>query len=102
MLPAGQIASFTLSLLASLARMLCMRGGTMIPAIGIYEARNKLSELLDRVETGETIAITRHGEQVAPADAGAFPTTHRPTGDRAAADAAARIEARRAEGSRSA
>ena len=37
----------------------------MIPAIGIYDAKNKLSELLDRVENGETIAITRHGEQVA-------------------------------------
>jgi prevent-host-death family protein len=33
--------------------------------VGIYEARNKLSELLDRVEAGETIAITRHGKQIA-------------------------------------
>ena len=34
-------------------------------AIGIYEAKNKLSELVDRVEAGETIVITRHGRQVA-------------------------------------
>ncbi len=33
--------------------------------VGIYEAKNKLSELLDRVEAGEVIAITRHGKQVA-------------------------------------
>jgi len=34
-------------------------------SVGIYEAKNKLSELLDRVEAGETIAVTRHGKQVA-------------------------------------
>ena len=33
--------------------------------VGIYEAKNKLSELLDRVEAGEIIAVTRHGKQVA-------------------------------------
>lgn len=33
--------------------------------VGTYEAKNRLSELLDRVEAGETIAITRHGKQVA-------------------------------------
>jgi prevent-host-death family protein len=33
--------------------------------IGIYDAKNKLSELLDRVEAGETIAVTRHGKKVA-------------------------------------
>jgi prevent-host-death family protein len=33
--------------------------------VGIYEAKNRLSQLLDRVEAGETIAITRHGKQVA-------------------------------------
>lgn len=37
----------------------------MISAIGIYEARNRFSELLDRVQSGETIAITRHGQEVA-------------------------------------
>lgn len=34
-------------------------------SIGIYEAKNKLSELLDRVEAGESIAITRHGKDIA-------------------------------------
>lgn len=33
--------------------------------VGIYEAKNKLSELLDRVEAGEVIGLTRHGKQVA-------------------------------------
>lgn len=34
-------------------------------AIGIYQAKNKLSELLDRVEAGESIALTRHGKEIA-------------------------------------
>ncbi|MBC7785227.1 MAG: type II toxin-antitoxin system prevent-host-death family antitoxin [Burkholderiales bacterium] len=34
-------------------------------SVGIYEAKNKLSELLDRVEAGEVISVTRHGKQVA-------------------------------------
>ena len=34
-------------------------------SVGIYEAKNRLSELLDRVERGETIAICRRGKQVA-------------------------------------
>ncbi len=36
-----------------------------ISAVGIYDAKNKLSQLVDRVEAGETIALTRHGRQVA-------------------------------------
>jgi prevent-host-death family protein len=39
--------------------------------IGAFEAKNKLSELLDRVERGERITITRRGKAVArlvPAD----------------------------------
>lgn len=32
---------------------------------GLYEARNKLSELIDRVVTGEEVIITRHGKPVA-------------------------------------
>ena len=36
-----------------------------IHSVGIYEAKNKLSELLARVEGGEVIAVTRHGKQVA-------------------------------------
>jgi len=33
--------------------------------VGVHEAKNKLSELLDRVEAGETIGLTRPGRQVA-------------------------------------
>jgi prevent-host-death family protein len=33
--------------------------------IGAYEAKTKLSELLDRVTQGETITITKHGVPVA-------------------------------------
>lgn len=34
-------------------------------SVGSYEAKTKLSELLDRVEKGERITITRHGNPVA-------------------------------------
>ncbi len=33
--------------------------------IGAFEAKNKLGMLLDRVECGEEIIITRHGKPVA-------------------------------------
>ena len=33
--------------------------------VGAFEAKTKLSELLDRVERGEEIVITRHGKPVA-------------------------------------
>ena len=33
--------------------------------IGAFEAKNKLGALLDRVEAGEEIVITRHGKAVA-------------------------------------
>jgi prevent-host-death family protein len=33
--------------------------------IGTFEAKNKLSELLDLVEHGEEVTITRHGKEVA-------------------------------------
>lgn len=33
--------------------------------VGLAEAKNKLSELLDRVERGEEFTITRHDEPVA-------------------------------------
>jgi len=33
--------------------------------VGAYEAKTKLAELLDRVEAGEHITITRHGKAVA-------------------------------------
>ncbi len=41
--------------------------------VGAFEAKNKLSALLDRVEQGEEIVITRHGRPVArlvPTDRG--------------------------------
>jgi prevent-host-death family protein len=34
-------------------------------SIGAYDAKTRLSELLDRVERGEQIVITRHGKPVA-------------------------------------
>lgn len=33
--------------------------------IGSFEAKTKFAELLDKVEAGETITITRHGKPVA-------------------------------------
>jgi prevent-host-death family protein len=33
--------------------------------VGAFEAKNKLSHLLDLAEKGEEIIITRHGKQVA-------------------------------------
>jgi prevent-host-death family protein len=36
-----------------------------LPSIGAYDAKARLSELLDRVERGEQIVITRHGRRVA-------------------------------------
>lgn len=34
-------------------------------SIGAYDAKTRLSELLDRVEKGEQIVITRHGKPIA-------------------------------------
>jgi len=36
-----------------------------LPLIGAHDAKARLSELLDRVERGEQIVITRHGRPVA-------------------------------------
>jgi len=33
--------------------------------VGTFEAKNKLSELLNLVEHGEEVTITRHGKEVA-------------------------------------
>ena len=33
--------------------------------VGAFEAKTKLAELLDKVEAGETVTITRHGKPVA-------------------------------------
>lgn len=37
----------------------------MAVTVGAFEAKTKLSELLDRVERGEEVTITRHGKPVA-------------------------------------
>ena len=34
-------------------------------SVGAYEAKIKLSELLDKVEHGEQVVITRHGKPIA-------------------------------------
>jgi prevent-host-death family protein len=36
-----------------------------MPTIGLYEAKTKLSEIVDRAEKGERFTITRHGKAVA-------------------------------------
>jgi prevent-host-death family protein len=36
-----------------------------MPEVGTFEAKNKLSELLDRAERGEETTITRRGKPVA-------------------------------------
>jgi prevent-host-death family protein len=38
---------------------------TSKPSVGAYEAKTRLSDLLDRVEAGARITITRHGRPVA-------------------------------------
>ena len=40
-------------------------GKVMDSSVGAYEAKTHLPQLLDRVEGGETITITRHGRAVA-------------------------------------
>jgi prevent-host-death family protein len=59
--------------------------------VGAFEAKNKLSMLLDAVERGEEVVITRHGKAVARL------VPDRPRHDVGRAqDAAARIRARAA------
>jgi len=36
-----------------------------VPAVALFEAKNRLSELIDRVLAGEVIEITRRGKVVA-------------------------------------
>lgn len=60
-------------------------------SVGAFEAKNKLGQLLDLVEQGEEVTITRHGKEVArlvPA---------RPAHSREAARAAVRRMRERAE-----
>ena len=49
--------------------------------IGAFEAKNKLGQLLDLVEQGEEIVITRHGRQIACL----VPPRHKVGGDEARA-----------------
>jgi prevent-host-death family protein len=37
----------------------------MTLTVGAFEAKTKLAELLDKVEAGESVTITRHGKAVA-------------------------------------
>lgn len=46
--------------------------------VGAFEARSKLSELLDRVERGEEVTITRHGKVVARLIPGTRPAKFTP------------------------
>ena len=46
--------------------------------VGSYEAKTHLPRLLERVEQGETITITRHGKPVARLVPAAAGTTPRP------------------------
>lgn len=39
--------------------------GTTTSTVGAFDAKTKLSELLDRVEQGEVVVITRHGTPIA-------------------------------------
>lgn len=58
--------------------------------VGAFEAKNKLGSLLDLVEKGEEVTITRHGKPVAR-----LVGTRNLPGSQAALDAAARIRERR-------
>lgn len=60
--------------------------------IGAFEAKNRLGTLLDWVEQGEEVVITRRGQPVARLIA------HSPAGDRSAARAAAQRMLDRARG----
>lgn len=54
-------------------------------SVGAYEAKTHLPELLEAVERGETIVITRHGKEVAHL----VPPSGKPTSAEAAAAIAA-------------
>jgi prevent-host-death family protein len=41
------------------------KGRSNLRQVGAFEAKNTLGSLLDRVESGEEIVITRHGKPVA-------------------------------------
>jgi prevent-host-death family protein len=56
-------------------------------AVALFEAKNRLSELVDRVIAGEVIEITRHGKVVARL----APPEDEATRQRGAQDAVARL-----------
>jgi prevent-host-death family protein len=37
----------------------------MMTSVGVYEAKTQLAKLIERVERGESVTITRHGKPVA-------------------------------------
>jgi prevent-host-death family protein len=49
-------------------------------SIGIYEAKSKLSQLIEQAEAGHAVVITRHGKPVAKI----VPARTRPQADRKA------------------
>lgn len=57
-------------------------------AVALFEAKNRLSELVDRVLAGESIEITRRGKVVARL----APPEDDVTRQRSAADAVARLQ----------
>lgn len=58
-----------------------MRTAADANVVGAYEAKTHLSELLEKVEAGEEITITRHGSPVAKL----VPVKKKPTADERAA-----------------
>jgi prevent-host-death family protein len=63
-------------------------------SVGAFEAKNKLGQLLDLVEQGQEITITRHGREIARL------VSVRPARSREAARAAVRRIRERAEQSK--
>ena len=59
-----------------------------MPLVALFEAKNRLSELVDRVLAGEVIEITRHGKVVARLT----PPEDDVTRQRNAQDAVARLQ----------
>ena len=59
-----------------------------MPAVALFEAKNRLSELVDRVIAGEVIEITRHGKVVARL----APPEDEATRQRGAQDAVTRLQ----------
>ncbi len=52
--------------------------------VGTYEAKTHLPKLIERVENGETVLVTRHGKPVAKLVPAARPARHDTANDLAA------------------